>query len=124
MILLDLPVPPSVNRTRRIDRAGQKLIRNWERSSDTGLMASGQFKRSKRIDGPFELTVVLNELLCKRDPDNILKSALDYLCRLELITDDSLEYARDIRIVVGDAPQGCRLIVKAMRCRLIVRTMP
>ncbi len=75
-------------------------------------MASGQAKGWRNIQR-YELTIVLDEQRCRKDPDNIAKHAIDYLRRIEVITNDAPRNARKITIEWGEAPEGMRLIVRA-----------
>jgi Holliday junction resolvase RusA-like endonuclease len=113
MSVLDIPVPPSVNRTRRIDRASISIQEAWEHQCDMWLMASGQYRSAEKLRCPFDLEVILNETMCRRDPDNVLKAPIDYLRRVELIPNDNPTYFRRLVVEWGDAPRGCRLILKA-----------
>lgn len=110
-IVIDIPVPPSVNRTRRVNWSARPLVEKWLKRADMLLMANGQYRTAKplRIDGRYHLTITLDEKRCKIDPDNIAKSAIDYLRRIDLIENDSPKYARRIVIQWGTAPEGCRL---------------
>jgi Holliday junction resolvase RusA-like endonuclease len=115
-IELDLPVPPSVNRVRKIDwthRAGHK---KWERAADGFLLAAKCREyhplRNIAIPSSFELTVILSERHTKIDLDNSLKCLIDWLRRVDLIIDDGPRYMRRLVVEWGDAPQGCRIILK------------
>lgn len=112
--VLDIPVPPSVNRTRRVNWKARPAVEKWEKQVDSWLTYTGQFRKAKKAkpNGPYELTVILSDALCNTDPDNILKHAIDYLRRVELITNDSPKYARRLVVEWGDAPKGCRLILR------------
>lgn len=112
-IVLDVPAPPSVNRTRKVHWAGHRKYETWKKNAGLHLIANGQYRKAKPgIKGRYELTITLNESLCKTDPDNPTKAAIDFLRSLELITDDSPIYARKITIEWGDVPDGCRLTVR------------
>lgn len=113
-IELDLPVPPSVNKTRKVDWNGDARVKKWVKHADGEVTVSGQYRaaKSKAITGPYELTVILSESLCKSDPDNLMKVPIDYLRRLNLITDDSPKFARRIIVEWGHAPKGIRLILR------------
>lgn len=113
-MVLDIPVPPSVNRTRRVNWAHMKIVNDWKKRADVLLIASGQFRKAKdqNLTGPFEITIILNEKLCRLDPDNPVKAAVDYLRALELIPNDSPKFVRRIVIEWGEAPEGCRMIVR------------
>lgn len=113
-IVLDIPVPPSVNRSRRVDWAAMKKVNAWKAKADLTLMANGQYRKAKphAIKGQYELTIVLNEKTCRLDQDNPIKPAIDYLRKLGLITDDSKKYGRRLVVEWGEAPEGCRLILR------------
>jgi Holliday junction resolvase RusA-like endonuclease len=113
-IVLDIPVPPSVNSTRRINWAAMPMVEKWKKDADGLLTVSGQYRAAKpyRIAGQYELTIIFNEEKCSKDLDNPVKAAIDYLRRLNLIEDDSPRYARQVLILWGHAPEGCRLIVR------------
>lgn len=113
-IVLDVPIPPSVNRTRKIDHAAAAEVEKWKAAADVMLMASGQYRAAVRIGVPerFELTIVLDEASCRLDPDNPVKAAVDYLRRIELIRNDDKRYMRALHVIWGEAPEGCRMILK------------
>lgn len=114
-IVIDIPVPPSVNKMRRWNKAAQPIIDAWVKHAHGVVTASRTYKRELAIDGPYELRIVLNEAMCRSDPDNVVKAGIDYLRRIELIRDDSPRYARRITIEWGEAPEGCRLILNHAR---------
>jgi Holliday junction resolvase RusA-like endonuclease len=120
-IVLDLPVPPSVN---EIWRPGHwqfyrsKEYRLWQKRADALTYATKGW-RNKHIPGQYMATLILDEgvLNPRSDGDNRLKVPLDYAKRLELITDDSITYCREWHVLLGDedsAPQGARLILRAI----------
>jgi hypothetical protein len=51
-IVLDLPVPPSVNRTRRVDWRSMARRRKWESAADTLALLNG---KHRKITGRFEI---------------------------------------------------------------------
>lgn len=109
--VLDIPVPPSVNRTRKINRAALDKLEAWQVQCDRHLMASGQYRvaSANRITGQFALHITLCEQQCRMDLDNVLKAAIDYLRRVELIPNDDPAHFRKLMVEWGDAPKGCRL---------------
>lgn len=113
-IVLDIPLPPSVNRTRRIDHAAAAMVETWKRAADLTLMASGQYRAARKAEPleRFELQIILCEKRCPLDPDNPVKAAVDYLRRIELIKNDDKRYMRRLVVEWGEAPEGCRLILK------------
>ena len=112
-IELDLPPPPSVNKTRRIDRAGQRVTAKWHKAADELVtIAWSGGRRPKNILAQFEVVIVLDERRVRIDLDNGIKSLIDYARRLGLIVNDDKRYLRELRVVWGDAPHGCRLILR------------
>lgn len=113
-IVLDVPIPPSVNRTRKIDFRAAALVEKWKADADAMLMLSGQYRAAKRvpIGDRVELTIILDEQKCDLDPDNPVKAAIDYLRRIELIRNDDKRFMRKLTVEWGVAPEGCRLILK------------
>lgn len=111
-IVLDLPVPISINRRRKINWAAIPKLRAWTRAADALTMAAWSGgKRPKEVLNRFEATIVLSETATKVDLDNCNK-VIDYAKYLGLIIDDGPRYMRAVHIVWGTAPEGCRLILK------------
>lgn len=112
-VVLDIPCPPSVNETRRVNRASLGKVNDWKMSADATIMASGQYRfaRQNPVGERFELTIIFSED-SRLDLDNGIKSAIDYLRRIELIKNDSKKYMRALHIVWGKAPEGCRLVLR------------
>jgi len=114
-IVLDLPAPPSVNRTRQIDWKGRKQVSAFHSVADAYVLAA-----KGRTNSPlkltkikrFELTITMSEHHTKIDLDNGLKALIDYLRRIELIEDDSPKHMRRLVVEWGLAPFGCRVTVK------------
>lgn len=115
-VVLDLPVPPSVNRTRRVDWKGKRQTGKWSKSADKFVMLA----RTKRRDmfdlklSRFEVHVVLSEDHTGIDLDNSIKELVDYLCRAGLIENDAPKNMRKITAEWGHAPEGCRVTLKAV----------
>lgn len=112
--VLDIPLPPSVNQTRKINWRGHKTHKAWRKAAGWHLRANGQYKAAPRRLQQYELTVTLDESKCRLDPDNPVKAAIDLLRSLEIITDDSPKYARRIVVEWGEAPDGCRLTLRGV----------
>ena len=116
-ITLDVPVPPSVNVTRRIDHAGQRAVKNWKKNADNHLIQSSQYRRARTALGgkaanKFMIVVTLDETQTGIDLDNAIKVTLDYLKSRELIVDDGQNHCRGIDLRWGEAPAGCRITLK------------
>jgi Holliday junction resolvase RusA-like endonuclease len=117
-IILDLPPPPSVNRTRRLDYSSLRIINAWKNVANAYVLAA-----KGRVDQPlrltkvprFELFVTLSEQHTKIDLDNGLKALIDYLRKIELIEDDSPKHMRRLTVEWGNAPHGCRVTVRAVQ---------
>ena len=107
-MMLDLPRPLSVNRTRRIDWSAKPAIKRWVSAADALVMSQGPLP--KRISGPFEANLVFPQGHAI-DLDNSPKMVLDYLRRLELIDNDDPKRMRRLVLEFGKAPEGCRIIV-------------
>jgi Holliday junction resolvase RusA-like endonuclease len=108
-IILDVPVPPSVNRTRRAHGAGIARLRAWHHAADAVVMAGRQLAGQPRIAGEFEAHIIISKN-CRFDIDNAIKGLVDYAVRLGVVPDDR----HMCRLVVerGDAPEGVRLTLR------------
>lgn len=114
-IVLDLPAPPSVNRTRKIDWKGKRQLTAWGNVADAYVLAAKGRSRSplvlKKIPR-FELLITISEHHTKIDLDNGLKALIDYLRRIELIEDDGPKHMRRLVVQWGSAIHGCRVTVR------------
>lgn len=116
VIVLDLPAPPSVNRLRKIDWDGWNVARNWRNRADPMVL----WNRSKRrgqpiaIKGKVELDITISEGHTGIDADNGLKILIDYLRRIGAIEDDCQKFVRKITVQFGEAPEGCRVVVRGI----------
>lgn len=107
-MILDLPPPLSVNRTRRINWATKPAMRRWVSAADALVMSQGRLPN--RISGRFEAGLMFPEGHAL-DLDNSPKMVLDYLRRLELIDNDDPKHMRRLILEFGTAPEGCRVTV-------------
>jgi Holliday junction resolvase RusA-like endonuclease len=115
-IILDLPAPPSVNRTRRVDWSSVRTVKAWHNVANAYVLAAkGRALSPLRLSkvARFELHIVMSEHHSKIDLDNGLKALIDYLRKIELIEDDSPKHMRRLVVEFGTAPHGCRVTVKA-----------
>ena len=77
-ITLDLPVPPSVNRIRRVDWANHKKRQQFYLRADLFLTAHGPHPAPVRlITGGYEIRIQIPETLCGIDLDNHCKCLID-----------------------------------------------
>ena len=113
MLKLDLPLPPSTNAIWR--SLGKRVVRSrryreWLDEADALTL----FTRAKhsRIDGAFEVEIVLDASRRAGDLDNRLKPILDYLQRLGIVQDDAL--CQRLTASWGTAEHGCRVRVWAV----------
>ena len=112
-ITLDLPIPPSVNRIRRVDWAGNKKRREFYLRSDLFLVAHGPRPPPVRlITGAFEIRIQIPESLSGIDLDNHAKALLDYLVSREFIPDDAKRYLRRLVIEWGSPTPACHITIK------------
>lgn len=116
-IVIDLPAPPSVNRTRRVDWSAQKQTSAWKRSADAFMLQRRDVFKLAKIQGRYELLIALSEERSRIDLDNGIKAIIDYLRRIELVVDDSPKYLR--RLVVewchpAAAPEGVRVTIQEL----------
>lgn len=115
-IEVHLPMPPSVNRIWRSNKAGKKRVsispeyKSWRVQADRLAMALGSCKGVKKIQGKFEAEIILKRI--NGDLDNRAKGLLDWAQSRELIADDGL--CEKLTMQWGDAPHGCLLILRAV----------
>lgn len=116
--VLDLPPPPSVNKTRRVAWAAHAKYREWITTADKMMLGARCRSRNpiklEPMKGAYEATIIISDKHTKIDLDNGIKAVIDYARRVSLVVDDSPKYLRKLTVEWGDAPQGCRLILKAV----------
>ena len=110
-IVLDLPNPLSVNRTRKIDWKNYKHVKAWQQQADASFLMQ---KRglSPAIKGRYEIIITLREG-SRIDADNTAKLIIDCVRRFNLVSDDDPAHMRKITIEFGNV-EGCRVIVRAV----------
>jgi Holliday junction resolvase RusA-like endonuclease len=114
-IVLDLPPPPSVNRTRKVDWTARRQVTAWHNVANAYVLAAkGRQVSPLKLTrvSRFELLIVLSERQTRIDLDNGLKALIDYLRKIELIEDDSPKHLRRLVVEFGTAPFGCRVTVR------------
>jgi hypothetical protein len=107
-MVLDLPMPLSVNRTRRIDYRSMPAQRAWKQQADNLYLM--QKRGLGKIEGPFEVQITICSS-CRLDLDNGVKLLLDTARGYGLVPDDSPKYLRKITVLFGPAPEGARLLI-------------
>jgi hypothetical protein len=112
-ITLEMPIPPSVNRIRRVDWANDKKRRSYYLHCDLFLTAHGPRPAPVRvITGPYELDILIPEK-SRLDLNNHDKVLVDYLVSREFVVDDNKRYFRGYS--VHWAPiEHCRVIIKGL----------
>lgn len=108
-IVLDLPAPLSVNRTRRIDWRYKQLIDAWTRDADAHFLLQKR-KMAPVITGQFEIIITLKDG-SRIDADNTLKICVDAVRRFGLVPDDSPQFMRRVIIEFGEV-EGCRVTIR------------
>jgi Holliday junction resolvase RusA-like endonuclease len=111
-ITLDLPIPVSVNRTRRIDWRNHNKMLAWVKMADQFVTVAKAAKqvRFDRI-AQYELHITLSAEHCKTDLDNAVKLVADYLHKREITEDDGPANMRKLTVEYGHAPAGARVVV-------------
>lgn len=110
MITLDLPVPPSINRTKRPTGEGLARVRVWILAADRMALAQCAGRSAGKITGPFEIRITFGAAT-GIDLDNGPKHLIDYLRRIRIIQND--DKSRMMRVILerGTAPEGVRVTV-------------
>lgn len=115
-MVIDLPAPPSVNKTRKINWAAVRDVKAWINVANAYVLAAKGRRNSplRLMKVPkFELLIVFPET-SKLDLDNGLKIVIDYLRKIEAIKDDSPKHMRRLVVEFGNAPLGVRVTVKEL----------
>lgn len=114
-IVLDLPPPVSVNRSRKIDWEGHQRLKEWKRGADAYVFAAKCREvnplRLERITR-YHLEIILDDRLNELDADNSLKGLIDYLHRIGITRNDGKRNMRRLVVEWGIAPTGCRVVVR------------
>ncbi len=114
---LDLPVPPSVNKLRRVDPAHHRERKEFYRRADMYLLAARGRTREplpvRKLLGRYEVTIQISEKLSRVDLDNHIKILLDYAVSREFVVDDSAKYLRRLVVEWGCPLEGCKLTIRS-----------
>jgi len=113
-IVLDLPLPPTVNAVRKINWASYPKYKQWREDADKTLMLYRQNKQST-IPGAYEILIEVGDTYLRGDLDNILKQLIDYCVSREFVSGDQKRYLRDIRMrFVTEIPEACRVTIRSL----------
>jgi hypothetical protein len=110
-IVLELPAPLSVNRTRRIDWASYPKVKAWMLRADAMFLMQKR-KLAKPIAGRYELIITLRDG-SRIDADNTAKLCIDTVRRLALVEDDDPKHLRRLTVEFGKVA-GCRVTIRPM----------
>src|SRR5215469_16582151 len=111
--VLDLPVPPTVNRVRRAHGRGSKLLQEWKRQAGMAVMAAGGLRKFTKMPDRFEVILVLDES-APIDLYACAKYTIDFARDLGLIQNDDKRFLRRVTIEWGAAEGRCRLVLRSM----------
>lgn len=102
-MLLEWPIPPSVNHIWRRHGKATYLSANYKRwISNVNLCLV--MRQENPIAGPVKVDLIVHPgkgWRANRDLDNIFKPVLDALCRFGLIIDDNCSVVRQISASIG-----------------------
>jgi hypothetical protein len=110
-IVLELPLPLSVNRTRKIDWSHHARARAWRDDAGLRFLMQKRFLPSP-IKGRYELILTLRDG-SRMDADNGVKIIVDALRRWGLVEDDDPKHLRKLTVEFG-AVEGCRVTIRPM----------
>jgi Holliday junction resolvase RusA-like endonuclease len=108
-VVLDLPAPLSVNRTRRIDYRSMPAVHEWKRQADAlFLIQKRKLRINPTIRGPFEATITISSS-SRIDLDNGVKLLIDAAREYGLVPDDRPQYLRKLTVEFGQTEHGARI---------------
>ena len=116
--VVDLPMPPSVNRIWR--RLQSRVVLapaydRWKRQADLCAIADRDWRSKPRMADAFKALILLDRARRAGDVDNRVKAVLDWAQSRELIKNDKLCEEITARwVATVEAPKGCRLILRAV----------
>lgn len=116
-IILDLPLPPSVNaiwRHRRGHVYKTKTYTGWIRECDAVVVLNRQYPRGRKIEGPFEFCLYLANS-GRGDGDNRIKAVLDWLQSRNIVANDvNCRKGCWEWVPTREAPLGCRVHIRTL----------
>jgi Holliday junction resolvase RusA-like endonuclease len=125
-ITLDLPMPVSTNKIWRTGRGRtyrSKEYVAWCEQADMTVMATKKPGRLQKINGPFEVEILLSTVGRKgRDGDNYCKATLDWLQSRDVVRDDcNCKFGSWRWVPPEQAPKGARVILRSLEALERVR---
>jgi hypothetical protein len=111
--VLDLPIPPTVNRVRRAHGRGSKLLQTWQKQADMAVMAAGGLRKLTKMPSRYEVILTLDEG-ARIDLDAASKYTIDYARRLGLVQNDDKRFLRKVTIEWGAASGRCRMTLRSV----------
>lgn len=112
-ITVHLPMPPSVNRIWRSNKAGKGRVSispeydRWKKRADMLAISMAALRGVRKIKGAFEARITIAR--GRGDLDNRIKGVLDWAQSRELVADD--KHCERLVVEYGDAPHGCVLVL-------------
>lgn len=109
-ILIDLPMPPSVNQMKKVTRgrmADSKFAAEWKSQVAWRLRVQFGPAENRRVVVPGDVIVIIGveRASARADIDNLTKALLDALVRAKIIVDDS----RVLGVATAWNPPGERM---------------
>ena len=106
-LVLELPLPPSINRNSAIARLGSsaRSVQDWIADAHFAVLEQKIKPARDAVHGPFAIDIIWGRR--RGDIDNRIKYLFDYLQRIELIDNDEL--CEHMTVGWGYAPRGCRV---------------
>ena|SRR5215471_8663662 len=109
-LILELPLPPSVNRTSGLRLGNEHQdVKAWRKSADAHLIYTRQSRHLRAIAGEVVIEISWATQMLG-DIDNRIKHLLDYLQRLRVVENDSR--CRELHVRYSGAHVGCRVRVR------------
>lgn len=112
-LILELPLPPSVNRMMAKLGNRSPAIVKWTRLADGYTYQQKRWINQHKITGPFRIHITWTKAeQGKSDIDNRIKPLLDYLQRIGVIENDKM--CRVMTVSYGETNYGCRVELRGI----------
>lgn len=122
---LDLPVPPSVNKLRKITQDGRKLLKAYKAQADIHVVLEWRNRHHKndterfklpirKLTGQFEAVIQFGDDSSNMDADNLIKTVMDFAVSREFVKDDGKKYMRRVMVEYRDDMSGCKLKLRSL----------